>query len=78
MKKSLGSRIDYSNLEVGTVYRVKLPALGEVLARLIDKQKLEFEVVEGKLQSQADKRCVWLKGDTFDVIPGCADFWEVA
>ena len=73
----MGSRIDWTNLEPGTVYRCRVPALGEVLAKLVNKDKLEFEIVEGRLQSQADKKKQWSKGDTFDVIPGFADFWEV-
>jgi hypothetical protein len=77
MKRSLGSRIDWTMLTQGEVYRVKVPALGEVLARLIDKKKLEFEITEGKLQSQANKNKQWHVGATFEAIPGMADFWEI-
>lgn len=77
MKRTLGSRVDWSMLIEGQVYRVKVPALGEVLARLVDKNKLELEIIEGYLQSQADKKKRWNVGDCFEVIPGCADFWEV-
>lgn len=77
MKKSLGSRVDWSMLTQGEVYRVKIPALGEVLARLVDKGKLTFEITEGRLQSQRDKRKSWKVGQTFEAIPGMADFWEI-
>lgn len=77
MKKTLASRVDWTMLTAGEVYRVKIPALGEVLARLADKEKLEFEITEGKLQSQRDKKKQWLPGDTFEAIPGMADFYEI-
>lgn len=77
MQKSIAQKIHYSNLQVGTVYRCRVPALGEVLARLLDKQKLEFEITEGRLQSQANKNKQWRVGDTFEAIPGIADFWEM-
>lgn len=77
MKRSLGTRVDWSMLTQGQVYRVKIPALGEVLARLLDKEKLEFEVTEGKLQSQADRNKRWNKGDTFTALPGFLDCWEI-
>ena len=76
MKKSLGSRVDWSMLQAGEVYRVKMPALGEVLARLVDKEKLEFEVTEGMLKSRARGGETWKRGDTFEAIPGMFDAWE--
>jgi hypothetical protein len=77
MRKPLGSRIDWSMLTQGEVYRVKVPALGEVLARLIDKEKLEFEITEGKLQSQANKAKQWHVGQVFEVLPGMFEAWEI-
>ena len=78
MRRSLGTRIDWTNLVEGEVYRCKLPALGEVLAKLIDKKSLIFEITEGRLQSQANKNKSWRPGDTFEALPGMADFWEIA
>lgn len=77
MKRTVASRIDWTMLTQGEVYRVKVPALGEVLARLLDKEKLIFEITEGKLQSQADRNKRWTKGDCFEVTPGFGEFWEV-
>lgn len=76
MRRSLGIRIDWTNLVEGEVYRCKLPALGEVLARLVDKKTLSFEITEGRLQSQANKKKNWRPGDTFETLPGFCDFWE--
>lgn len=64
-------------LTQGEVYRVKIPALGEVLARLIEKETLEFEITEGRLQSQADKKKQWHVGDTFEAMPGMFEAWEI-
>jgi hypothetical protein len=77
MKRSLGSRIDWSMLTQGEVYRVAIPALGTVNARLLNKSSLLFEVTDGYLQSQADKKKRWNVRDTFEAIPGMADFWEI-
>lgn len=76
MKRSIATRIDYSMLSEGAIYRVRIPAMGEVLARLTNKEKLELEITEGRLQSQADKAKQWRVGNTFSAIPGIAEFWE--
>lgn len=75
MKRSIATRIDWTNLTQGEVYRVKIPALGEVLARLVNKEKLEFEITEGFLKSQARGKS-WHVGDCFEATPGLAEFWE--
>lgn len=77
MQRTIAQKIHYSNLQVGTVYRCRIPALGEFMGRLTDKGRLEFEITEGRLQSQTNKNKKWNKGDTFEAIPGCADFWEM-
>lgn len=76
MRRSLGSRIDWTNLVEGEVYRCKLPALGEVLAKLVDKKTLSFEITEGRLQSQSNKTKKWTRGQTFEALPGMCDFYE--
>ena len=77
MNRSLGTRIDWTMLTKGKVYRVAIPALGTVNARLLNKKSLTLEVTEGYLQSQADKKKRWNVGDKFKAIPGMADFWEI-
>ena len=77
MRKTQAQLIDYTNLKPGEVYRVRIPALGEVLARLIDKEQLLFEITQGKLQSQADRRKTWQRGQTFEATSGMCTFWEI-
>lgn len=75
MNKALGSPIHWSMLKEGEIYRIKMRALGEVLARLVNKEKLEFEITEGFLKSQARGKS-WHVGDCFPATPGLAEFWE--
>jgi hypothetical protein len=72
-----GSRIDWTNLAQGAVYRVHCKPLGQVLAELVDKEKLRFRITEGRLQSQANRKKVWKVGDEFEAVTTECDFFEV-
>lgn len=75
MKKSFGSRIALENLVVGEIYCVKVPALGEVFAKYLDKTNDLFEITAGMLKSQARNK-TWRKGEEFTA-PFGSDFYEV-
>jgi hypothetical protein len=75
VRKTQAQLIDYTNLKPGEVYRVHCP-IGQVLARLLDKQALRFEITQGTLKSEARQK-LWKKGDEFEAIPGTFKFYEV-
>jgi len=75
MNRYVGSRIAPENLLQGEVYRVHASILGQVFARLLDKQHGLWEITEGRLQSHARSKS-WVKGDTFTAPLG-SDYYEV-
>ena len=75
MNRSMGTRIALENLVVGEVYCVKVPSLGEVFAKYLDKESDRFEITAGMLKSQARNK-TWRKGDEFTA-PFGSDFYEV-